>query len=399
MLRYNRAPMPSRPPLFTARFLRLWSFTFITFVTAFQLFPTMPFRIMDLGGNEGEAGLFLAIYTWASAIAAPLTGTIADHLGRKRLLVLAGTAFIVFSASYAFLTWLPALMVAAGIHGVFWSGLLSASGAIVTEIVPPERRTEGLGYYGMAPTAAIALAPLLGLWIYHRYGWNALCAGMVAMSVGILLLALRVQGGLARSPDTFPRLRELVDWHATVNAMTLFVHAFGYGGITSYVAVLAVRSAIDPPATFFIVFAIVVILTRIFVSPIGDRFGVKVVLYPSILIVPVATALLAYTDTRGEMILAASLFGLGFGGLYPAFMTYVLTRSHPRRHGATFGSILFAMDTGIGLGSLTTGFLIEHHGFRTAFLVATVISAASLPIFLGTARLLDHPGRPARVTD
>ncbi|MDX1582312.1 MAG: MFS transporter [Thermoanaerobaculia bacterium] len=389
--------MPAREPLFTARFIRLWSFTFITFLTAFQIFPTMPFRIMELGGSESQAGLFLAMYTWASAIAAPLTGTIADHVGRRRLLVVAGVAFIVFSSSYAVLTWFPALLVAACIHGIFWSGLLSAGGAIVTEIIPPSRRTEGLGYYGMAPTAAIAIAPLLGLWIYHRFDWTWLCVSMIAFSVVILLLALQVRGGQERSSHSFPPLRELVDWHVIITASALFVHAFGYGGITSYVAVLAVRNDIDPPSIFFVVFAIFVILTRIFVSPIGDRYGPKVILYPSILLVPVATAMLALTDTRGEMIAAAVLFGLGFGGLFPAFMTYVLTLSDPKRHGSTFGSMLFAMDTGIGFGSIGTGFLIEHYGFAAAFGVATVISVTSLPLFLMTSRLLIHPSRPARV--
>ncbi len=391
--------MAAREPLFTFRFIRLWSFTFITFVTAFQIFPTMPFRILELGGSESEAGLFLAIYTWASAIAAPLTGTIADHVGRKRLLITAGIAFIFFSSTYAFLTWLPALLVAGCIHGIFWSGLLSASGAIVTEIVPESRRTEGLGYYGMAPTAAIAVAPLFGLWIYHRYGWMTLCGGMVTLSVVVLLLALQVQGGSERAPHPFPPLRQLVDWHVILNSSALFVHAFGYGGITSYVAILAVRNHIEPSSIFFIVFAIFVILTRIFVSPIADRYGIKVVLYPSILLVPIATTILAMTDTRGEMIAAAVLFGLGFGGLYPAFMTFVLTLSDPDRHGSTFGSILFAVDTGIGLGSLTTGFLVEHYGFGAAFGLATAISMLSLPLFLLTARLLTHPSRPARLKD
>lgn len=389
--------MEAREPLFTVRFIRLWSFTFITFVTAFQIFPTMPFRIMELGGTAGEAGLFLAIYTWASAIAAPLTGSIADHIGRKRLLITAGVAFIFFSAFYAFLTWLPALLVAACIHGVFWSGLLSSGGAIVTEIIPPSRRTEGLGYYGMAPTGAIAIAPLLGLWIYHSHGWMWLCGSMILFSIVILLLALQVQGGQERSAHPFPRLKELVDWHVIANASSLFVHSFGYGGITSYVAVLAVRNDIEPPSIFFVVFATFVILTRIFISPIGDRYGPKVILYPSILLVPIATATLAMTDTRAEMIAAAVLFGLGFGGLYPAFMTFVLTLSDPKRHASTFGSMLFAVDTGIGFGSLATGFLVEHVGFGAAFGVATLVSLTSLPLFLMTSKLLTHPSRSARI--
>jgi MFS family permease len=68
-----------RVPLFTPRFVQLWVFSFITFFSAFQLFPTIPFRILALGGTKAEAGLFLAMYTYACAFSAPLTGSIADH--------------------------------------------------------------------------------------------------------------------------------------------------------------------------------------------------------------------------------------------------------------------------------------------------------------------------------
>jgi MFS family permease len=391
--------MLPRDPLFTAPFIRLWSFTFITFMTAFLIFPTMPFRIMELGGSEGEAGLFLAIYTWASAVAAPITGTIPDHVGRRRMLLVAAVAFIVFSALYGVLTWLPALLLAACIHGVFWSGLLSAGGAIITDIVPRSRRTEGLGYYGMAPTAAIAVAPLVGLTIYRTFGWLELCGLMVLLSFVILALAYRVRGGTTPAPQPFPAIRNLVDWHVVVNGSTLFVHAFGYGAITSYVAVLAVRNEIRPPSIFFIVFAVFVILTRIFVSPLADRHGIKVILYPSILLVPLATGLLAVTSTAAGMVAAAVLFGIGFGGLFPAFMTFVLSLSDPRRHAATFGSILFAMDTGIGAGSIATGYLVQHFGFGVAFGVATAIALTSLPLFLATSGLLKHPARPARIEE
>ena len=72
----------------TGAFLRLWTFSFVTFLSAFQLFPAMPFRIMELGGTKAEAGIFLALYTWACAASAPFTGAAADHFGRRRALLL-----------------------------------------------------------------------------------------------------------------------------------------------------------------------------------------------------------------------------------------------------------------------------------------------------------------------
>jgi hypothetical protein len=84
---YN-PPVP-REPLFTRDFIRLWLFAFVTFFSAFQLLPTIPFRIIELGGTKATAGMFLALYTYACAFAAPVTGSIADHIGRRRVLLYA----------------------------------------------------------------------------------------------------------------------------------------------------------------------------------------------------------------------------------------------------------------------------------------------------------------------
>jgi predicted MFS family arabinose efflux permease len=58
------------------------------------------------------------------------------------------------------------------------------------------------------------------------------------------------------------------------------------------------------------------------------------------------------------------------------------------RRGAAFGAILAAFDTGIGTGSTAMGWLIQHHGFRTAWAVAAGLSALALPYFLTIDRLL-----------
>lgn len=382
-----------RASLLTVPFFRLWSFGFFTFFTLFQLLPIVPFRIVDLGGTKAQAGLFLAIYTYSCAFSAPLTGAIADHIGRRRLLRVSAAAFVVFSILYGTIDSLPLLYVVAVVHGTFWSGILSSSGAIITEIIPESRRTEGMAYWGMASTAAVAVAPLVGLTIYRRGGWAVLLAELVATSVIMVVLSLFVRAGTGRSGKPFPRLSALVDWRVMVLALSMFVVAFSYGGITSYVAMMSAERSIEPASLFFTVFAIFIFTTRIVTGPLGDRIGPKRLFYPSVAVLPPALALLAFADSRIEVGLAAAIFGTGFGGMYPAFTAFVLGRTDPERRGATFGSIVWAFDTGIGTGSLAMGWLAEHFGFTQAFLAGAVIALAAIPVFAFAQRLL--PASPA----
>lgn len=376
-----------REPLFTRRFFGLWAFAFITFFSAFQLLPAIPFRILQLGGSKATAGWFLSVYTFASALAAPVMGTIADHIGRKRLLMIASALFIIFSVLYAIVTFIPVLLVIGLVHGTLWSGLMSSASAIMSEFIPESRRTEGLAYWGLAGTAAIAIGPAVGLLVF-KYGWAVLCFEMAALSVVMFFWSSRLPVIEKPFDRALPSLHDAWDWSVIRLALSMAMIAFGYGGVTSYAAILAVERHIRPESLFFTVFAVTVVLVRVFTSHLGDRFGPKAMLYPSFAAMPISFALLAIADSRWELVLSGILFGIGMGGAWPAFTTYILTHTDPRRRGRTFGSIVMAFDTGIGTGSLALGALAQRFGFTTAFGVAAGLSCLSIPIFMAASRLM-----------
>src|SRR5688572_18067131 len=104
-------------------------FSFTVFLSAFQLLPVAPYRILALGGTAATAGLFLGFLTYSSAMSAPVTGTLVDRLGSRRVLLIASAALTGFSLIYAVLPSYRLMLALVVVHGVFWSGLLSASAA------------------------------------------------------------------------------------------------------------------------------------------------------------------------------------------------------------------------------------------------------------------------------
>lgn len=396
----------AREPLFTWPFLRLCLFAFLAFLAAFQLFPTIPFHLIDLGTSRAQAGLFLTVYTWASALSAPFTGFVADRFGRRRMLIVAAASFALFSVLYGLVQPLPLLLVIGCLHGFFWSGMLSASGALIIEVIPLARRAEGIGYYGIAATAAVAVAPAIGLAVY-RHGWLALMLELAAMAVVLLVMATFVRDTDAgpsqaappnaeqaaeTAPPAHAPFHQAISWRVVASASGLFLVALPYGAITSYVALLAEERHLTPRSLFFTVFALTVLVTRIVLPRLADRGGrPEVWLVAGLLLVPPGLALLGVAHTRAALVVAAIVFSTGFGSAYPTFMTWVLARSDPRYRAATFGSVLLAFDTAIGCGSLLVGRLGEVVGLGGAFLVLAGVSALAVPAFLVTRRLLPAP--------
>jgi MFS family permease len=377
--------LPDR--LFSPRFFVMCGFTFTVFLSAFQLLPTAPFHILDLGGSTFASGLFLGFLTYSSAFSAPMTGAIADRVGQRRVLMTSSVAITVFSILYGWLTdyrWMLALVI---VHGVFWSGLLSASAAYMTNMLPPRRRAEGIAYWGLATVAALAVAPSLGFWIYRR-GWWWLCAVSAGLNIMMFIIASRLEPEAAAEAAPREPRRGVLEWRVLVMSGTLFLYSFGYGGITSFTALYADANHVTPKAIYLTTFALVILLTRPMAGRLGDRLGYRRVFLPCLVLISVGLACLAIGGTRPLMIVSAIIFGAGFGTAYPVYVGYVMHEVSAARRGAAFGAILAAFDTGIGTGSTSIGWMIQHYGFRTAFGAAAALSALALPYFLLVDRRL-----------
>ena len=369
--------------LFTPHFFVMCGFSFTVFLSAFQLLPTAPFHILDLGGSTFASGLFLGFLTYSSAFSAPITGALADRLGQRRILMITSLALATFSIGYALITDYRVMLALVIVHGVFWSGLLSASAAYMTNLLPERRRAEGIGYWGLSTVAAIAVAPTVGFWIYNL-GWLWLCIVGAALNIMMAGIAFNLRHDEPRHtpPHHVEHKRGLLEWRVLVVSMTLFLYSFGYGGITSFTAMYADANGVTPKSIYLTALAIVILFTRPLAGRLGDRFGYKRVFIPCLVLICAGMACLAIGGTRLWMITSAILFGTGFGTAYPVYVGYVMRDVGAERRGAAFGAILAAFDTGIGTGSTTMGWLIGRYGFASAFGIAAGLSALALPYFL-----------------
>jgi MFS family permease len=376
--------------LFTPRFFTLFAFTFTVFVSMFQLLPIAPYRILAIGGSTAVAGLFLGFLTYASALSAPFSGSIVDRIGQRRVLVATSLIIAAFSAMYAVTTSYRLMLALVVLHGFFWSGLLTASGAYMAAILPPSRRAEGLGYWGFASIIAIGIAPSLGFVVYH-FGWFTMCVEMVALNLIMTFIAWRL-------PDIHPAVptndapfdlvahvssfHEHVEWRVVLLAITMSLVSFGYGALTSFSALFADWLGVAPRGLFLIAMAVTMLGGRLLIGRAIDRIGHRRVLLPSLATCAIGMAVTAAATGPVLLAVGGGLFGLGFGLMWPAFGALALGIAGPAKSGAAYGAMIAAFDTGIGTGSSALGAMVAKFGYRPAFGFAAALAALAAPYFL-----------------
>jgi MFS family permease len=374
--------------LLTPRFLVMCAYSFTVFVSLFELLPTAPYRILGLGGSTAAAGLFLGGLTYSSALSAPFTGTLVDRIGHRRSLLVISAVIALMSASYAFMHDYRLLLALVVVHGVVWSGLMTASGAYMTAMLPVTRRAQGLGYWGLSSVMAIAVAPTLGFWVYH-FGWFALCLEIAALNLAMTAIAWWLPDDLPQpTAEPRPGTSSRVQWNVLGLATSLAAIAFGYGGLTSFASLFADDLGIAPRSLYLSVMAIATLTVRLALGHTVDRVGHRRTLLRCIVVPPIGVALLALAHGTPMFIASAACFGAGLGLMYPAFAAYIMSHVDASRRGAAFGAYIAAFDTGIGTGSWATGVLIHALGFRPAFAIAAAIAVLALPLFLVLERRL-----------
>ena len=380
--RVRRSMVRRREPLLSPAFLELCLFNFAASAAVFALLPVAPYRIQDLGGPTEAAGLFLGSLTFASALSAPFTGALGDRLGQGRVLATAATAIAALFALYAFVSIWPLFVALAFAQGIFWSALLTSSGAYAVRLIPESRRGEGFAVHGMATILAISIAPSLGFLLFGL-GWRWLTVTFAAVNAAIALLALRFVGGdaeISRRAGLAPQAERLAK-PVLRFAFGLFLVSLGYGGLTSFIALYTEHRGVAPRGLFFVAFAATIFGLRPFVGRWIDRVGAFAALRPSIVAIAVALSLMPLASTRAGIAACAVLYGLGFAAVGPAFTTYVIGRVPPERRGAAFGANIAAFDTGIGSGSTLFGPVIAHAGYAPAFALAAIAALAAWPYF------------------
>src|SRR6266571_7977502 len=133
---------------------------------------SLPHIAGNLSATPDEATWALTSYLVANAIILPLTGWLASHFGRKRLLIMAVVGFTAASFLCGLAPTLGALIVFRIIQGACGGALQPISQAVLLEAFPPKDRGKAMAFWGLGIVVAPMLGPVIGGYLTDNFSWR-----------------------------------------------------------------------------------------------------------------------------------------------------------------------------------------------------------------------------------
>ena len=151
----------------------------------------LPHMQASLSATQDSINWVLTSYIVASAIALPISGWLADRVGRKRLLLISVVGFTVASVLCATATSLTEMVLFRALQGVSGAFIVPLAQATLFDINPREKHGQAMALFGGGVMIGPILGPVLGGWLTDNYNWRWVF--LVNLPVGIIcaLLMLR----------------------------------------------------------------------------------------------------------------------------------------------------------------------------------------------------------------
>ena len=200
----------------------------------------LPHMQSSLGASQDSINWVLTSYIVAAAIAIPISGWLADRIGRKKLLLIAVFGFTIASLLCAAATSLPEMVLFRLLQGITGAFLVPLAQATMFDINPPERHAQAMALFGGGIMIGPILGPVIGGWLTDSFNWRwvfivNLPVGIVAFLIiarympkveitrrtfdlfGFALLALAI-GGLQMFLDRGEQLDWFQSWEVRLEA-------------------------------------------------------------------------------------------------------------------------------------------------------------------------------------
>ena len=379
---------PGTEKIWSRDFLFIFLANFFIFLGFQMTLPTIPLFVEQLGGNDQLIGFVVGIFTFSALLVRPFAGRMLETKGRGFVYLIGLAIFVISVGSFGFAVSIAFLFLMRVVQGVGWGFSTTASGTIATDLIPPRRRGEGMGYFGLSGNVALAMGPTLGLALAEVITFKQLFLASAFIGLTAFLLASKITYKKVEKSESEAERRkwDVYEKSALQPSLLLLFITVTFGGIASFLPLYSAQKGIEGIQWYFFIFAMALMLSRSFAGKLYDKKGHGAVFLPGTFLIMIAMILLAWLPNSLVMFIAAGLYGFGFGSVQPALQAWAVQEAPMNRKGMANATFFSFFDLGVGVGAMAFGQIGHWLGYGSIYIASAISVSISIILYIFMSR-------------
>ncbi len=355
--------MADHKSFYNIQFALLCFSSFLFYASFNMLIPELPAYLANLGG-EKYIGLIIALFTLTAGVSRPFSGKLADTVGRIPVMIFGAAVCCICGMLYPMINTVFFFLLLRFFHGFSTGFKPTGTSAYVADVATDTRRGEAMGFLGLCSSLGMAGGPALGSTLALAYSPDMMFYTSSVLAILSVLILTGMKETLpqpARRPFSLSLLKlsrhEIFEPRVIAPCITLLLTTFSFGIILTVIPDLSDQLLIANRGLFFTCFTVASVAVRFFAGKASDRFGRVKVLKVSATLLVTSMILLMTVESQEMFIVSAIVFGLSFGMNTPTIFAWTIDLSQPQHRGKGLATMYIALEAGIGLGALCSGWI------------------------------------------
>ena len=355
------------------------------FMISFNLImPELNGIISGLGGAD-KKGLIITVFTISAAISRPFSGKFADFIGRKKVIIVGFIMCSIIALSYSFAHSILFFLLLRFFHGFSVGFAPTGATALITDILPIEKRGSGMGVWGTFISLGIGIGQVAGTPIAHALGINGLfmisflC---VIFSLGLIYFVNETLNNTIpfQINQLVVRKKDIIDTNVLPSAIVMFLTSMCSGVVFVLTPDISEYLGISNKGWFFFFYVLTTIIVRLFTGKLSDRIGRRQSLLIGVSLLIISMFVLSLATNIFVYTIASLIFGLATGVNSPSLFAWTADLSEASRRGVGAGTMFIALEVGIMTGSFLTLFVYKntYQSASNSFIIGIVSSIIAL---------------------
>lgn len=377
---------------------KLWTKDFITvsvinfciaLVFYLLLVTIASYAINEFHTSTSIAGFVSGIFIIGGLFGRLGIGRIIDDVENRKVLMISVLIFTITSVFYLVANTLPLLILNRFIQGIAFGIATTTLGTIIANIIPVHRRGEGIGYFMTSTIIATAIGPFLGILLLQYANFDIIFIFNLIISILCLFISFTVSEPVHQIPklketesERNLKISNFLEFKAIPISVVALIMSFAYSSVLTFISLYAEEiHLVEAASMFFIVYAVVVIISRPFSGRLLDSKGANIVIYPCFFIFAIAMLLFSQAQLGITLLLAGALFGLGYGNFQTVAQAIAIKVAPPQKVGLATATFFMFYDVGFGVGPYLFGLLIPLTGYRNLYSLMVVVIFTAIILY------------------